>query len=193
MSTNENSINAQRSTSMAMNSHSLKLQFPYFLDTHYLYFEKYTYTSILPLKFCTNTFKYRWVHRSAINNTDKISRKETILKTFNVSIAMVFMPLPAEHLSGLQVVRFPPGRGPLVNGARHAPDCQSHTQVPTGCRAGDPHPPAPRQPDADSINASLTTTKKIIVAMDILAFVQVHMSHMCKLTHQIHLPQRQIS
>ena len=58
MSMNDNSINAQQSASLAMNSHSFTLQFPYFLETLCPYVEKYGCTTILRADFRTNTVKY---------------------------------------------------------------------------------------------------------------------------------------
>ena len=65
MSTNGNSINTQRSASLATNSHSLTSWFPYFLETLCLYFGKYAHTSVLPVDFCTNMVKYGQVVRFA--------------------------------------------------------------------------------------------------------------------------------
>ena len=57
-----------RSALLATNSHSFTSSFPYFLETLCPYFEKYGRTSKLPADFCTNTVKYGWAGRSALQS-----------------------------------------------------------------------------------------------------------------------------
>ena len=66
MSTNDNSIHAQRLASLATNSHSFTLRFPYFLETLCPYFEKYRRTTMLPADFRTNSVKYGQLGRSVM-------------------------------------------------------------------------------------------------------------------------------
>ena len=69
-SKNDDSINAQRSVSLAMNLHSFMLWFPYCLETlcigNSLYFDKYAHTSVLQADSHINAVKYRQVGRSAL-------------------------------------------------------------------------------------------------------------------------------